>query len=154
MDAVLLLHTSVEMIDMQSQGGIAQADLDKYDDKICALRTANWIEAESNNPALAAAFLRIHSLPSIVLRVASASAICMYWTCGVTTGSRSAAVAVRIPLIAIARKRAPEWAGRGFCTSTFRSALGAYVDNICSIAYSASSAIWILEDLEHCLKRS
>ena len=93
--------------------------------------------------------LKLHSLPSIQLKVASAIATVNHRTVGVPTGSRSDAVAGRIPLIYVARICAEELSKRGFKTNDLRTSLGTHVDSICSVAHSAGSAIWILEDLEY-----
>lgn len=138
---------------MTSEGAIAQADTTTFNDNLCTLKTAEGIDDKKRKatPGLASVFLKLHSLPSTQLEVATAIATFQHRTVGVTTGSRSAAAAGRVRLIDIAMQRAPAWANRGFKTYKQTSAVGSFVDNLFCIAHAGSTAIWILDDLENSL---
>ena len=149
LDLVFPLAMHLEKsLDNCSRGVVAQADLERYYDNVSPLKVYQWLVAKGFDKALAAMFLRLHTQPSVILKVSSCDITLSSRTKGVFTGSRSAVQAGRIPILDVTARRLHVWDQWSRQCNGVSFSLASYVDNLFTAAESASLAAAILEDAE------
>ena len=105
-----------------------------------------WMQRNGVDRGLCASILRMHCLPALHISVGQ-SECCITGRCvGVLTGTRSAAVVGRIPLLDLAKCRMESWEHLAFRVPSLNCCLGTFVDNLFSTGQGAHSAVAILED--------
>jgi len=95
--------------DLHGRAAVAQADIRQYYDNLRPLLLYRWLRKRAVDPRLCLTFLRLHCLPSIQVAVGQAACTIAARSCGVLTGSRSATIAGRVPLLDVAEKRLATW---------------------------------------------
>ena len=133
-------------LDCHGRGAVAQADVRQFYDHLCPIQLFHWIRRQQHYSNLAAALLRLHTLPLLELSVGSCSHRIDARTLGVFTGTRSAGVAARIPLLDVALALQDGWPRRASSYNNVCCAVGSYVDNLVSLAASPSDAMDVLEE--------
>ena len=87
--------------------------------------------------------------PTVCLRVGASSCEVGQRSRGLLTGTQSAMLLSRVPVLEVAMRRAPFWHQWGYRTDDGSSiALASWVDNLFSAAQSAADAVAILHDAE------
>ena len=143
--------------DMHGKMAVAQGDVLKFYDFVSPLRIANWlvrnfIDETPDAADIAASFLIFHGMPGSRLQIGDKTCTIGRRSSGMLTGTRSAAIAGRIPLFDAAEVRSEHWARLGLVVPGLTCGVMSYVDNVVSIGPSASAACAILDDLDQTLQ--
>ena len=125
---------------------MAQADIKQFYDFLQPMKLAKWVCARGLDWATCLTFLRLHCLLSISLSVGQSDCHISGRSCGVMTGTRSAVVAGRIPLIDAAVHRMHYWDQLAFKAGDFPLSMATFVDNLFSTGRDPWSAAAILDD--------
>ena len=135
-------------MDRHSKMAIAQQDVEKYYDNLRGLRVVRWLSGRYECGDICATFLKMHSLPTIALRVGSQQALFRNRCVGLFTGSRSAGAAGRLPLLDVAAVRMPIWGPNALQVGRLHCCLATFVDNLLTLAETPEKAIAIMSDCE------
>ena len=134
------------MLDGRSNGGMAQADVERYYDNINVPKCCLWLRNRGVPPPLCAAILRVQLLVPVHIRAANACAKIQCRCSGALTGTRVAGALGRIPTVATAIKRLHAW-HRWLWEGPLRMGIAVYVDNIFAVGSSPGAACAILDDM-------
>ena len=148
-----LLQVIEKGVDCHGKACVAQSDIRQFYDHLQPLIVHRWVLKQNMPSWVSFAFLRLHTLVPLNIRVGDSHAMIERRTISVLMGTRSAAAAGRIPIIDVASKRAHIWSELAFSTPKRSFALGTFVDNLFSTGTTAEDAITILEDAAVHLKQ-
>ena len=128
---------------------MAQSDIRAYYGCIPASKLAQHIFDFGVPLPLAVAAVRLHTAPKMFIRVGTKTVQFGARTRAILTGSTSAAVLAKTPILNIARKRCRIWSQLGFRTAGGGCvSLVSWADNLLAAGPSADTAVAILEDAE------
>ena len=82
-------------LDSKSVGAVAAGDVGRFYDSIKAFLVASWFVSQGLPPALAKAFVFLHSLPTVEINIEKSSTSVGARAIGLLTGSRSSNAAAR-----------------------------------------------------------
>ena len=149
LDIVFPLALHIEKsLDQHSQGCVAQADIRAFYDNVQPLLVFEWLNRHGADGGTAACFLRLHCLPPIEMSVRETVVVIGRRSRGVLTGTRSAGIAGRIPLLDVSSQRSHVWSQWAAKYGSSTLACGSFVDNLFTAAHSVSEAVAILSDAE------
>ena len=141
--------------DCSGMGCLAQGDIATYYDRLSCLKIARWYVRNGGGFFWASAFLRVQSLPTVVLSSGGTSSLALrHRGIGTLTGSRSAVAAGRIPVESVACSIAADLLPYGVKTDTCTIVFCSWVDNYYVFGSSVPNAIQIAERFEEALKLS
>lgn len=92
--------------------------------------------------------MRVQTLPPVHLTVGNEVCRFLRRTRGTLTGTRTAVVAGRVPLLDVAKERQHVWEQLCIWYSGRAMAVSSFVDNVYTCAHSVENAVAVLEDLE------
>jgi len=141
-------------MDRHSSAAVAQGDIATFFDRILPGRLVKYLLSIGVPLSHAVAIVKIHVLPQIRLKVGASSITISRRTCGLNTGTLTAALLSRCPVQHMACARSHVWEQWGFPTSDGSSlALSTWADNLVSFSESAVSACAIIDDAAMFLER-
>ena len=127
--------------DLHGKAAVAQADIKQYYDNLRPLLLARWLRQTSVDLGLCMTLLRMHTLPTLEISVGQATSRISGRCFGVLTGTRSAAVGGRVPLLDVAAARLRTWSHLSFITPLLSFCLGTFVDNLFATGSDPRSAV-------------
>ena len=141
-------------MDRHSSAAIAQGDIATFFDRILPGRLVMYLISIGIPLCYAVAIVKIHLLPQLRLKVGASTVTILRRTCGLNTGTLTAALLSRCPVQHMACARSHVWEQWGFPTSDGSSvALSTWADNLVSFSESAVTACAIIDDAATFLER-
>ena len=146
------LQLAVEKgLDQRSQVAIADSDIAQFYDNLCPILLTRWLGKNGYEPEYIGAIIRLITLPTTSLRTGGCVVPLRPRTRGVFTGSRLANALGRIPVLDTIRSVFPIILPNAFITPSGGLLVSCWVDNLISVAPSASKAVATLQTIEHYL---
>ena len=133
-------------LDGHSDASVCQCDVRRYFDSLPLLRICIFLENEGVPVSLLAAILRHQFLTRIILMYRSVSRLLPSRSKGGLTGSNVALTMARVPIELTAAELYETCALKGFDIGIARLVFATYVDNVFSVANSATDAYENLRD--------
>ena len=132
--------------DSHGRAAVGQSDIRQFYDHIRPLKVHRWCQKQSVDPALCFAFVRLHTCTHLSIGIGDAAFQVNRRCIGVLIGTRSAAVAGRIPILDVAKLRLDKWKHLAYKTPVRTYALACFVDNLFSSGSTITEAATILDD--------